>query len=112
MALTFRHLRTAEEVVGGAASLREAVARWRTQHPDVRTVVVDAMDMRGETPALQLGARNVYLAATNGHCWHVTQQPEDATALILTQDEDETPARIAGPQAGTSATSDGGAPPT
>ena len=43
-------------------------------------------DMRDETPALRLGARNVYLAASNGHCWHVTQQPEDATALILTED--------------------------
>lgn len=86
MALTSQHLRTAGEMVGAATTLREAVDQWRTLHPDVRTVLVDAFDMRDETPALRLGARNVYLAATNGHCWHVTQQPEDATALILTQD--------------------------
>ena len=86
MALTEELLRSAGEVVGAAPSLREAVARWRTLHPDVRTVLVDAMDMREETPALRMGARSVYLAATNGHCWHVTQRPEDATALILAQD--------------------------
>jgi hypothetical protein len=50
-------------------------------------VLVDAMDLRGETPALELGARRVYLASSNGHCWHITQAPQDATALILTQDD-------------------------
>jgi len=48
--------------------------------------VVDALDMRDETPALLLGQRRVYLATSNGHCWHVTEQPLEATALILTQD--------------------------
>ncbi len=86
MALTSLHLRTAGEMVGAATTLREAAERWRALHPEVRTVLVDAFDMRDETPALRLGARNVYMAATNGHCWHVTQQPEDASALILTQD--------------------------
>lgn len=86
MALTPEHLRAAGELVAAAASLREAADQWRTQHPDVRTVLVDALDMRDETPALRLGARSIYLAASNGHCWHVTQQPDDATALILAQD--------------------------
>lgn len=86
MALTEEHLRRAGEVVGSASSLRDAAALWRARHPEVRAVVVDAMDMREETPALRMGARSVYLAATDGHCWHVTQKPEDATALILAQD--------------------------
>jgi hypothetical protein len=51
----------------------------------MRVVLVDAMDMRDETPALRLGARNVFLASTNGHCWSVTDKAEDATALILTE---------------------------
>jgi hypothetical protein len=86
MALTSEQLRMAGELVSAAPSLRDAIASWRAQHPDVRTIVVDALDMRDEVPALRLGARNVYLAATNGHCWHVTQQPADASVLILTQD--------------------------
>jgi hypothetical protein len=86
MALTPEHLHTASTLVSAAASLREAASQWRERYPAIRTVLVDAMDMRGETPALTLGARKVYLAASNGHCWSVTQQPELASALILTQD--------------------------
>ncbi len=87
MALNSEHLRTASEVVGAAPTLRDAAAIWRAHHPEVRVVLVDAMDMREEVPSLQLGARRVYLAASNGHCWHITRQPEEATALILTQEQ-------------------------
>jgi len=88
MPVTSEHLRAASEVFGAAASLREAASTWRTRHPDVRVVLVDAMDMRDEVPALLLGgARRAYLASTNGHCWSITQQPQDATAFILTQDD-------------------------
>jgi hypothetical protein len=72
-------------VIGTAASLRDAAALWRARDPAMRVVLVDAMDMRDETPALRLGARSVFLASTNGHCWSVTDKAEDATALILTQ---------------------------
>jgi hypothetical protein len=86
MAFTPDYLRSAGEVIDAAPSLRDAVAIWRARDPATRVVVVDAMDMRDETPALLLGTRRVYLATSNGHCWSVTEQPEDATALILTQD--------------------------
>ena len=52
----------------------------------MRVVLADALDMQDETPALQLGSRRVYLASSSGMCLHITQQPEQATALILTQD--------------------------
>ena len=86
MAITSDYLNDAGEVVSKAASVREAAATWRTRDPAMRVVVVDAMDMREETPALTLGSRRVYLATSNGHCWTTTQQPLEATALILTQD--------------------------
>jgi len=86
MAITPEYLRDAAEVLGGGASAREAAAMWRARDPAMRVVLVDAMDMRGETPALRLGPRSIFLASTNGHCWSVTDQPADATALILTQD--------------------------
>lgn len=86
MVITPDYLRDAGEVVTAAASVREAAAIWRTRDPAMRVVVVDAMDMRDETPALVLGARRVFLAASNGHCWTTTQQAAEATALILTQD--------------------------
>jgi len=86
MAITPDDLRAAADVVSAAASVREAAATWRTRDPALRVMVVDAMDMRDETPALTLGRRRVFLATSNGHCWTITQQPAEATALILTQD--------------------------
>ena len=86
MSLTSEQLSAAADLIGAAPTLREGAALWRERHPGVRTVFVDALDMRGETAALTLGARNVYLATTNGHCWSLTQRPEEADALILTQD--------------------------
>ena len=86
MSVTTEYLRDASEVIGAASSLRDAAALWRARDPAMRVVLVDAMDMRDETPALLLGARKVYLASTNGHCWSVTNQPDAADALILTQE--------------------------
>jgi hypothetical protein len=86
MAITADYLRSAGELIGAAPSLRDAASIWRARDPETRVVVVDAMDMRDETPVLLLGTRRVYLATSNGHCWSVTQQPDEATALILTQD--------------------------
>lgn len=86
MAMTPDYLRSAGEVIGAASSLRDAAAIWRARDPDMRVVVVDPEDMQDETPAVTLGTRRVYLATSNGHCWSITQQPSEATALILTQD--------------------------
>jgi hypothetical protein len=86
MAFTPDYLRSAGKVIAAAPSLRDAAAIWRARDPAIRVLLVDAMDMRDETPALLLGHRRVYLATSNGHCWSVTQQPEEATALILTQE--------------------------
>jgi hypothetical protein len=86
MALTQDYLRSAFEVIGAASSLRDASTTLRARDPALRVVLVDAMDMRDETATQLLGSRRVYLATSNGHCWSITQQPEEATALILTQD--------------------------
>jgi hypothetical protein len=86
MVLTPDYLHSVGEVIAAASSLRDAMATWHTHDPDARMVVVDASDMRDEIPVLHLVNRRVYLASSNGHCWHITQQPEQATALILTQD--------------------------
>jgi hypothetical protein len=87
MAMDATYLRSASEVIGAAPSLRDAAAIWRARDPATRVLLVDAMDMRDETPALLLGHRRVYLATSNGHCWSITQQPAEATALILTQED-------------------------
>jgi hypothetical protein len=86
MAISPENLQLAGTLISAAATLREAAAAWRAQDPAMRVVVVDAMDMRGEPAALHCGERSIYLATSTGHCWAITEQPEEATALILTQD--------------------------
>ena len=86
MAITPDYLRDAGDVVSASASVREAAATWRARDPAMRVMVVDAIDMRDETPTLQLGSRRIYLATSSGLCVSITQQPELATAMILTQD--------------------------
>jgi hypothetical protein len=85
MSLDEALLSAVADVVGAAPTLREAVAQWRARHPEVRAVLVDPEDMSGETPALRVGGRSVYFAASNGHCWAITQQAGAADALILTE---------------------------
>jgi hypothetical protein len=86
MALTPEQMQTACEMVGWAPSLRDAAAQWRARYPAIRALPMDAMDLRDETPSVRLGARRIYLAASQGHCWRITQQPEEANVLILTQE--------------------------
>ncbi len=87
MAMDDAYLRRVSEVIGTAPTLRDAAAIWRARDPETRVLLVDATDMQDETAALQIGQRRVYLATSDGHCWRVTRQPAEATALILTQEE-------------------------
>jgi len=41
--------------------------------------------MRGETPALRIGDRDLFLMHTDGHCWSVTSDPLVADGIVLTQ---------------------------
>ncbi len=86
MALTLEALRSAGEVVQAASTLREAAATWRLRDPATRVIVVDALDIRDETPVLHFGSRRIYLATSTGVCLSITQQPEHATALVLAED--------------------------
>ena len=86
MAMTPDYLLRACEVIGAASTLSDASSILRARDPALRVVLVDALDMRDETPTQWLGTRRVYLATSSGLCWSITQQLSEATALILTQD--------------------------
>lgn len=75
-----------EQALGAAeaaASVREAAAAIRAQLPGLRVVVVDAFDMRGETPAARGARRALYYGASDGHCWQVTADPAQAVGLFI-----------------------------
>lgn len=85
MAVTPDYLRDVGAVITAATSVREAAATWRARDPAMRVVVVDALEMRDETPALDLEHGQVFLATSHGHCWMLTQDAAQATALVLSQ---------------------------
>lgn len=85
MALTPDQIQEAGGIVGAADTVRAAAATLRQRFPGLMATVVDPMDMRGETPAVQLDRRALYLMSTDGHCWTVTQEPAAASAVVLTQ---------------------------
>jgi len=86
MAISTEYLTAAGEIVAAAASVKDAAAALRSRDPAMRVLVVDAIDMRDETPALVLERHSIYLASSNGQCLSLTEQLTEATALILTQD--------------------------
>lgn len=69
----------------GAAGLRDTAAALRRHCAPLRVVVVDALDMRDETPVLSSPRHRLYLGASDGHCWRVTQDPAQAAGLFIAE---------------------------
>ncbi len=66
-----------------APSVRAAAAALRERLAPLRVVVVDAFDMRGETPAAVGEKRALWWGASDGHCWSVTTQVGQAVGVFL-----------------------------
>jgi CO/xanthine dehydrogenase Mo-binding subunit len=80
--------RTAAEALAlaeGAATVRDAARLLRERYAPLRVVVVDAFEMRGETPAAHGDRRALYYGASDGHCWQVTSDPAQAAGFFLTE---------------------------
>jgi hypothetical protein len=68
-----------------AASVRAAAALLRERFAPLQVVVVDAFDMRDESPAARGATRALYLGASDGHCWRITSDPAQAVGLFLSE---------------------------
>ena len=68
-----------------SGSLREAAQALRTHYAQLRVVVVDAFDMRDETPAAAGPTLTLYYGASDGHCWQVTSDPAQAAGFFLSE---------------------------
>lgn len=76
-------LRLASILADSIPDTRAAVTALRQRFPALRVSAVDAVDMRGEIPAIQGRLRSVWLGANDGHCWHVTNDLSRAAALFI-----------------------------
>lgn len=66
-----------------APGVHEAAAALRAHFAPLRVVVVDAVDMRDETPAASGARWHLFLGASDGHCWTMTDNPHRAAALFI-----------------------------
>lgn len=66
-----------------APDARAAAAALRGRLAPIRVVVVDAFDLRSEKPAAAGVRRVLWLGASDGHCWQVTDDPARAAALFV-----------------------------
>lgn len=76
-------LQAALALVDGAATVRAGAALLRQQLAPLKVVVVDAFDMRGETPLASGERVLVWAGASDGHCWQVTSDLASASGLFL-----------------------------
>lgn len=66
-----------------APGVREAAQALRQHYAPMRVVVVDAFDMRAETPAAAGERIALYYGASDGHCWQVTADAAQAVGLFV-----------------------------
>lgn len=78
-----RTLDEALAIAETAGSVRDAAAALRARLAPLRVVVVDAMDMRHERAAVRGARRALFLAASDGHCWSLTDDPALAAGLYV-----------------------------
>ena len=75
----------AMKIADAASGVREAAAALRTRFAEMRVVVVDAFDMRSETPAAVGTKRQLYLGASDAHCWSVTHDAGQACGFFIAE---------------------------
>lgn len=66
-----------------ANTVREAALLLRERFAPLRVIVVDAFDMRGETPAASGERRVLWGAVSDGHCWQVSTELSALSGFYL-----------------------------
>ncbi|MFM2056163.1 MAG: hypothetical protein RLY71_548 [Pseudomonadota bacterium] len=80
-------LAAAVQLADSAPGVRAAASLLRERFAPLKVVVVDAFDMRAETP-LATGERVLcWAGASDGHCWQVTPDLGQASGLFLAAKE-------------------------
>lgn len=83
--LAFPAARLAEALAlaDAAPTVREAARHLREAFPPLRVVVVDAFDMRHEKAAAEGARVRLFLAASDGHCWNVTEDSATVSGIFV-----------------------------
>lgn len=66
-----------------APSEGNPLADFRGRFPGLSLTRCDVSDMGGETAYREYAKFNLYLVDGRDHCWHITQDPETATGIVV-----------------------------
>ncbi|KAB2944007.1 MAG: hypothetical protein K8F92_06575 [Hyphomicrobium sp.] len=58
-------------------------AELRERFPDLSLTRCDASDIDTETPFREYGRYSLYLVDSADHCWRLTDDPRQATGLVV-----------------------------
>ncbi len=83
MALSAEDLAAIEELLGAPDADAQAVAAIRQRFPKLSITRCDPSDMDAETPFREFPQFNLHLVDGGGHCWRLTENPDDATGLVV-----------------------------
>lgn len=83
MALNSAEWTDLNRLLAGGDPLDQLRPALQERFPQLRVKVMDALDLRDETPLLQQAGYTVYLMESDGHCWQVTTDPGRAAGVIL-----------------------------
>ena len=70
-------------IADAAPDVRDAARRLRERFAPCRVVVVEASDMRDDTPAGTGLKAQLHYAASDGHCWSVSRDGASAAGYFL-----------------------------
>lgn len=68
-----------------AEAARFNVAAFRAEFPGVALTRCDAGDVQGEAPFRSFPQFDLYLLDTRDHCVHLTDDPTQATGVVVAQ---------------------------
>lgn len=83
MALLAQQIDAVGQALLAAPAPGSPVARLRVDFPGLALSQCDASDVRGETPFLQAGAYDLFLVATDQHCWRLVGDLQQASGVLI-----------------------------
>ncbi|MFZ1110167.1 MAG: DUF6129 family protein [Rhodomicrobium sp.] len=83
MGLTSEDLAGIEALLGAADADARALASIKERFPKLSITECSRSEVDAETPFREYARFDLYLVDRAGHCWRLTQNPAEATGLVV-----------------------------
>ncbi len=83
MSLTAEDLTEIDALLGAQETAAGAFAGLRARFPKLSLTRADASDLGMEAPFRHYLGFDLYLVDGSSHCWSITDNPEQATGLVI-----------------------------